>query len=657
MKLITLELFNWLRHQKTVLNFDRSLNVVQGVNEAGKTSIYDAIDSLITGSCRNMKNNRDRKAEQEYIKIGEKSTVIGGFFQDGDQLLIIRKKISSSKTELKKYLNGDDATGKPIDQQEVYNIFSSDERKLKALFSGTSFIDLDEKKRKAFLFDLIGVKVTEDLVKQKLAEKKIDGIIVDVAAKKVMKDGFADAQKWAVMQRRQFKRDLENINVSSPKNEEISYRGNKIKLSQLNISNLGNDIIMLKNEKDQLLQEKGRLSQVIISNDIEKLKGKRIELQAQLKKSFETLEKALTVEELKEKTKSVSEKINSVDEQLKRLNSERIEKESNVNQLSKELKNYEKIQDGVCPVCKSEIGAEVVSKIKKATKAKITRAETSIAVLKKEIRKATDERENHSHSYKSLMEAITGRNELQETTEKTQIELDEIKAKIDESSEAFETAKKDLEAIGVKIEKTDQAINYLESIRSKRNQYLADLKKHDEAVNELDKISKDVDLYDKLEKLLSPQGIINDIIDKAVIPFQEQLDKANEAELMPPIKLDRETFQLKIGEKTENMISRTGSEWKRIGIILSQVIARLAGLKFWIADATELLDSFNRVKLFNFLREIQGQFDTIILISTKDTPPLLDPTYSDINFIWIEDGAARKLTPNMGDDNDAGDSK
>ena len=60
MKIKTIDIKNFLALEKVTLNFRAPINIIAGTNEAGKSSIRDAIQWCLTDQARGLKTHKDQ---------------------------------------------------------------------------------------------------------------------------------------------------------------------------------------------------------------------------------------------------------------------------------------------------------------------------------------------------------------------------------------------------------------------------------------------------------------------------------------------------------------------------------------------------------------------------------------------------------------------
>lgn len=171
-----LEVDNFLRLSRVRLDLsDTNIHLFAGHNEAGKTSLQEAIRFCLLGETERVKLKRDYKM---MIKDGAR---------EGEVRLVMDKDDGS----LQQVLARDIATGRGT-AEEFANVPAA----LEYLLDATRYAWLNEKQRRAFMFNLMHIKVKADDVKARLIEDYgVDEAMTDLIMP-MLKAGFDAAHSF-----------------------------------------------------------------------------------------------------------------------------------------------------------------------------------------------------------------------------------------------------------------------------------------------------------------------------------------------------------------------------------------------------------------------------------------------------------------------------
>jgi hypothetical protein len=171
MQIEKLEIDNFLRLGRVRIDFSEAvMHLFAGHNEAGKTSLQEAIRFCLLGETARVKLKRDYKM---MVKDGATSGEVRLVLDNGDVLV------------------RDVATGRGS-AEEFGNVPAA----LEYLLDATRYAWLTEKQRRAFMFNLMHIKVKADDVKARLMEDRgVDEAMADVIMP-MLKAGFDAAHSF-----------------------------------------------------------------------------------------------------------------------------------------------------------------------------------------------------------------------------------------------------------------------------------------------------------------------------------------------------------------------------------------------------------------------------------------------------------------------------
>lgn len=677
MKLLKLELENILSYEKAKLKLNK-VNMIQGKNTVGKTNIAIALRIGIGGIGGPKKKVSDRIGEKLIIKNGcDSGKAIFTFSVDN----IVTKSITRATSTLRLKKGANNSVEK--EQYDVYRLFYSNfdgelnridnllkkyvadkesskisdlnkyksvliditEKKISAALNGERCLDLPLKDRKQFFFDLSGNNLTKELLIKLLQEKEIPTELTTKVAEKVIASSFEDAEKSAVERRRKFKNDRDALKTDLPKDENIIYKGNKYFYHQLQPQSIETDLAAIQKKNGELQQEKGRLSQIIEANNFKETSSQISRLRIEINDIEKYIKHYQPVSEIESKILENGKKIKIYDEEYNDAINKLAKVDAELAVLNEQKNNIESIKDNKCFVCNHEISSDELKNLKDNIEKSIRKTPNRKSLLD-DSKTMSEKKDELTKTTTELINIIPVLQQKGTDLEKSRNNFDGLQDKLKDATQKAVTAKNDLETLNLELDKVQSAETVVQDVLTKVKRYFEDLKKHEMNKIEIEKISKNVDLYDKLQKLLNPKdGIINEILKAVFKPIQACLDEINEYELMDPVKLN-DDFSFSVGDRQELQIDRFGSEYLRLCFILAVMIAKFAKFPILIFDRLETLIEDNRIKFAAFIEAIKKDFENIILISSRNDSGINAdnaPELSDYTFFWIEDGRAKKM--------------
>ena len=169
MKIQTIDITNFLRLRRLTVDLTTApVHLFAGHNEVGKTSLQEAVRFCFLGETDRV----DRKSEYKLmITDGAKTGSV---------------KITTDEYEIAR----DVATGKgTADDVQI-------DASLEYLLDATRYAWIDAKKRRSFMFGLLGVTVNRDVVSQRLIDREIPGSMIDYILP-LLRGGFDAAAREA----------------------------------------------------------------------------------------------------------------------------------------------------------------------------------------------------------------------------------------------------------------------------------------------------------------------------------------------------------------------------------------------------------------------------------------------------------------------------
>lgn len=222
-----------------------------------------------------------------------------------------------------------------------------------------------------------------------------------------------------------------------------------------------------------------------------------------------------------------------------------------------------------------------------------------------------------------------------EAAKRAQAEAEAIQAELDETFDAAGLADARAQAEDLKAKRTD-LVKKLDGIKALKAQAEAAEKKTTEAAAH----HADVAAWDQIAAALAPDGIPGEMLAEALEPFNERLDQsAIDADWMRiGINADMsiETFD----GRPYKLLSE--SEKWRADAMLAEAISHLSGLKLMVLDRFDVLDLKGRGDLLCWLDTLaeQREIDTALVLGTLKALPA---SSEFLTAHWIENGVLGQL--------------
>jgi hypothetical protein len=545
------------------LNLQAPIDVFCGANEAGKSSLRDAIQWGLTGCARGLKTH-----EQQALLIahGHKAAEVTLTFDNGSKLT--RRKTLKSPPTLEGTL--------PDDLGLVT-----------ALCDSHHFLALPEKDRRAELFRLIpGLQPTAEEIAVRLF-KAAEGEPDSVPFRKITLDlgqiatsrSFKAAEDEAITRRREAKRVVKELQAQEPE-QKAAIGEREYILPDIQIQQVEEGLAKLYAERDKLLKRQGKAE-----GELDKLPGLEAELASLIipdppeEGELQEWQEALDI------NRPILEKLRAAVAGLEQ---------------GRPARKF----PALCPAC--EVGCP--SSGKEAVPAVPSANPAQAENLKAQLQEQVQQVERLEAGLKSVQDQVVEYNR----GIKGKVILEErIEALQNQQVQVEETAKlqTDIDALASRI-----ALG--EELRDRVREFWRKQKEADAVMERVGQAEKEAALYDTLAKALAPNGIPSALIAETLGPINGLLGKA--AAHLFPGRLLTLTEDLEIVLQGQPYVTLSKSARLRVGIAFQYALAKLSGARLLMVDEADQLDSPNRAALINFLLEIQPDFDNILIFSTTD---------------------------------------
>ena len=174
------------------------------------------------------------------------------------------------------------------------------------------------------------------------------------------------------------------------------------------------------------------------------------------------------------------------------------------------------------------------------------------------------------------------------------------------------------------------------------DQYLHGLAKVDDLLKKQQELQERAEAWERLVDALSPKGAKLKAVDKPLQDLQERI-RARLKGYAPQYNLrinTTEAFLLEVqtpstGEHWIEIGQLSTSECLRVGIALQDALCYCTGFGLLLVDNFDMLEIKNRQEIGRVLRDWAEEYETIIIITTKDEKPAPSPARTTY---WVENG-------------------
>jgi len=579
---------NFMGIESLDLSLTAPLNFISGQNEAGKSSIRDAILWAFTGQARGLKTHADQAA---MIREGEKAAEVHVILADGKSF--VRRKTPKSNATI---------------SGEVPDIGLSPA----ILFDPYTFLFLPEAQRRELLFQVIpGLNPTAEEIAKRLFTscEEPDSVpfrtltldLGEIAATK----GFKAAETEAVTKRREAKRVKDSLGDAKEPEKILAVDGDEYSIPTLNFAAIEGTLKELQAQKDDLLRQKG-------AGEARTRRRDQIRVQ---------LDRIVAMVEPPHEITSLEVELSAINESLQRVNDE-IVKANTRQEFFPTTCPVIMLAQMPCPNAGQMVGQDPslpgVIEALQQNKAGFGKAQAQAIQKLQEARRQAEE-------YRSAMER---------------------KAALEEEMGRMESepSRTDLDT---EIDTRERRITRGRAFQQAIREYEADLARVQGAQDKIATCDQDIILYNALAKALAPDGIPSQMIAEALDGINEKLAGAS-TYLFPDRDLSL-TPDLNIVLHGSPFATLSKSAKFRVGIAFQYALARLAGARMLLIDEADILDGIHRTELINFLIASLSNIDQIMVFFTADISfRISDPRAQSW---WLESGKIPQRGDNANDGN------
>ncbi len=331
-ELVSAELYNFLSHKKTVINFERGITVLLGPNGAGKTSIIEAIAFALTGKALN------RKELKELVNKQANTAIVRVRFKAYDNEYLIERKIVKTptpKSEVKLYVRRGNAFNlyamkKGEVERELRKILGVDGKVLRGIAfvaqgEVTKLLESPPSERSEIISKIAGITALKD------AKERMRYIINFWKERKVEVEGEIKALKAKIKEREKL------VSIIKRAKEEVERLEKELKEKEKRLEEI-KPLLEVFDRNEKVWRTLNGKRETLI-NEISKIKEELTKLEGIDSSAIE--EEIRMLEEIVERKAEVFAKLKEL-ERKRQLESKLRDIKREIEALEMEVKKYEK---------------------------------------------------------------------------------------------------------------------------------------------------------------------------------------------------------------------------------------------------------------------------------------------------------------------------
>ncbi|MBU9382069.1 AAA family ATPase [Burkholderia gladioli] len=574
MKLTGIYVQNVLGLRSADIRLARPVALFAGPNGSGKSSLQEAVRMALTGDTVRV------SLKKEYSRLVTEGA-------DSGQILVEAGSLSNSLVL---------PAGKP--KREI-----AEDPRLPLVLDAQRFAHLSAPERRAFLYDLMGVKIGLDEMRTRLLDKLgLSGRTVPPAAAArlaaitpMLRAGFEAAQKEAGDRARGAKQAWRAATGETYGSQKgATWRPEVVPFDEAALRKAAGDRASLEDQIGELQQQIGAAD---AADTTARVRATKI---ADLRNRAAGHAKA--AELLQRAEAQVAEFLPKV---------EALRARAGMTPAGTECS---------CPECGALL--RYLNGVLSAAAAAGSRDDDATASLPQ-----------YEQGLKTLQNAVASRKRDLDAANTAATQLRALEEDADDSDQAAARASADAARaeLAALLERRKQLDTDIETMREieRRAAGAADLAKNAAALHD------DVGAYDAIGDALAPDGIPADLLAEALTPVNEQLtDLATMSEWMD-VTITPE-MEILAGGRSYALLSE--SERWRVDALISAAIAHFSGLKLLVLDRADVVIGPERDRLFYWLDDLaqDGFIETALVFMSLKSPPRVLP--GNIETFWVEDG-------------------
>ena len=629
MKIEKLKLSRFGNHADTDISLEQ-INVFVGSNGAGKSTIKQALEYLLTGRVYGVTDAVGR-GHEVLAQTGEKSGHVAAVI---DGLNVSR--------EIGKKLQGmEEPPGREV---------------LSALLNTSRFLDLPQKEQQALLFSLLGFSFSTEKIKEHLrawpdiGEKEMEVFESMINVTDGGPEVFEKIYKLFYGERTAVKRVLKELEAQAKESVPVDLPGKAWDSRE----QIRSDLQLLKEQQKKLIKKAGAAQgdqkrRQTVLDDIARLEAEKqliLDDMAALSTGDAAAEKNLQ--------ESTKEKLAVLQENQEKISAELQEKRNVAAVLNAEINilqdTLRKINDGAgrcltfpdaeCLIDWKSVSGDIEDSFrdKIAELQALDEGEKELLSLLEEMahevetgRQLLQDQKNDLWEHSRLQEQLKGVEDRLEFFRREQKEL----AGMEDTSGSIQ---EEIDQLGERIKKGEALVEKLAVLEGQ----MAAQKNLRE---KLHRVREEVGALEKLVEAFGPAGIRSKLLDQVVEKLHARVNERLQllAGGKYRVKFVMPDFAPVMEKDGVTVKKFSTGERFLLGVVIQDVLAGLAGLRLLVIDDINQLDQQNKNALMGLLLKIRQDYDTVLLFSALGEVTPKNPGISGVAVWLVENGRVGRV--------------
>lgn len=587
MKINHLQADNFLRLNLFDVNLDDAVvHLFAGGNEVGKSSVQEAIRFALKGETVRVSKKGDFKL---MIRDGAKSGSVGVRIDGIDIVRDIKTAKETSSTH--------------SEQLPPFLPFVIDSQ---------HFANMNQDKRRAFLIDLTGTKVSGSDISRRMTAKGVDEKCIEMVLP-MLRSGLTATHKEA------------QSRASEARSKWVGLTGNARYGAQIAAS--------WKPTLPESFDHKGYLDK---SKKLEQMKATIGQLNIRKGGIVANLTNAKAVlSEIAEPIVFDQVSLTKVNKNIKNGEEALRESEIELKDLNDQLYNAKAKAPVTCCECGTLLKVEFTSKpggeraavcepYKPLSYDQISEIQSEIFDIGAIASKLTTSLKNLRETASKLeLDKVASKNKKQ-TDDITQKDVDDLEADLGDVNDKL-------------IELNDNYGDLNESVAIMRIA-AEKIKDADEIERRAQQHHKDVQMWEKAVETLAPDGIPAEILSDTLKPVNDRLRNTANITGWSQVTVDP-TMEIVVDSRRYSLLSES-ARW-RADVAIADAISYLSGLGVMVIDRMDVLDLVGRAQFMGWINQVKEEYDTILIFATLKAKPQLP---AGMKAHWIQNGEILETT-------------
>ena len=596
MKFQSLHLFNWLSHQDSMMPLD-TLTCYRGENGAGKTSIEQALEMLLTG--RSASTDDKGSGSRDLIRAGADKCAITAEILDSGKLIKMRCSITekSGRTVIIKDPNDESWSG-----SDYLAALAMKREILDCISNGRYFIDMDDARQKKLLAGIIlPTSVTwDDWVESSVHQC---GLTVDWSLKAF--DVIALGYQQAYDERKAINKRIKDWREPDP-----------VPVQELDIQAIRTRLGERQDQRTKAsLARQKMLDGWTRANDARgKLAGKLTNLEDKLKTEQER--RGVVAKDLLSKAALLqAEKLAAGATKAKQIDADILTNAGALAEVRRTLARLADVGDaGKCPTCTQPVTDAEFERIT----APMVQQQDFLIKRERELQQARKDMGDYEGAERVLAAHTQAEKNLALVDEHIAgIEKDIIEVKASIAENTTTEGQPDTTAIDAQITDLDERIRKGNAALTEAIEADMRIKARAEALDTKAKLDAKQALLEKLVDYFGPKGIQAKLLDEHVGGFEGNMNKVL-ATWGYACHLQFEPFQFSLSfagkDRVYNLRTISKSQKHAFSIAFQVALAKVSGFNFVVVDEADLFLDANRGQMYRAL--MGAGLDQVIVLQS-----------------------------------------